>query len=715
MGSAARTESSAPGVTRGPDGYFCATPLRAVVALSVSALLVGCAVLLVALPPTGLALLRAVERVLRYRFHLTVLERLIAALYAGGTLLYVVASIPAPIYGGALVAVILTAGAVACVASVALDRGRGLRVTLSFGLSPVGLLLGVGFVGLFLFEVVPIWNHPFPDAWDGSVTALWMNLTLKNGTLPFSLQPFSSAPVVYPLATTVWMTLPVVLAGWPIVQSPLYVPALFLSLTVPAAYCWGARWGAGTSAGGTGVGLLFATFFGLVASWPRFYTGGSYDFALAFPLVFVAFGLVPSFARSSRLVWPQLVGMGLLLGTVSALGVAAGEALLALVLAFALLSGRPTARASLSWLGKTAILALIEIAFNFRSVTAWVVNHQPAFTPSNEYGPLNARLVQGELDPLVPWKAKLSVFPWVSVELQVLLVVGGILAGWAWWTKSPRGLESSLSRFGADLLIGIVALAVLVALLLPSALPGSAAAMLRSFTNLDQTSYLLFTFYSALCTFPLVVGISWVTAHRENPSSTVSRDRLAPAQLDGHRAGRSRPGTRRPAVMALAVVAMVVVISIGAGFSVLDGPGYIQQNVGKTSNVTPGDVAALEWAGANLPSCSAVLVAPGSAGQFLPEYATLHVVFPMNPVPQNGSYISVVNDLTQGVYTNTTRTSLESLGVTEVLVTGQTSVTYLPFLAAPLNNSSDFSLLFLSGDALMFLFHPGVARTLCEP
>src|SRR5208282_1411135 len=43
---------------------------------------------------------------------------------------------------------------------------------------------------------------------------------------------------------------------------------------------------------------------------------------------------------------------------------------------------------------------------------------------------------------------------------------------------------------------------------------------------------------------------------------------------------------------------------------------------------------------------SAVLVAPGSAGQFLPEYATVHLVFPMNPVRQSWLYAVAVCNLT---------------------------------------------------------------------
>jgi hypothetical protein len=673
----------------------------------------GCLLLLIALLPTGLALLRVAERLLVYRFRLTVPERLLLAFYAAGAVIFVVASVPVPIYGTPLMLAVLGLGVAGYGLFALLERGSGLRAAGMFVLSPVGIVLGVGTLGLLVFEVLPIWNHPFPNAWDGSATALWMNLTFRNGTLPTSLQPFASAPVLYPLATTVWMTLPVRLLGWPLVQAPVLLPPLFLSFTVPSAYCWGARWGARSPAAGTSVGLLFATFFGLVASWPRFFTGGSYDFAFALPLFLVALGFLPTFVRSERIAGSQLLGFGLLAGVVASLSLAAGEALLVLLLAYAIVACRGSVRTFVAWLGRTAFVAVFEVAFTLRSVIAWVAYGQPAVPSASTLGSLNLRLVEGELDPFVPSKPKMSPFPWISLELQILLVAGLVLAGWALWATAAATRRTSLSQLAADLVVGTAALFLLTGVLLLSALPGPEASDLQSITNLDESSILLFIFFGALSAFPLVMALSWLTERRAvvaRAGPDPSRHRPA-FSLGGKRSRES--GGYRAVVETLAVLVLLIPLSAGTAFSLVEGPGFIQANVGKTSNVTAGDLAAMDWVGANLPSCSAVLVAPGSAGQFLPEYSVVHLVFPMNPVPRNQSYAVVVSNLTAGEYSSITRSALENLGITEVFVTGQTSVSYEAFSAGPLKSSSDFVLLDQSGDAFVFGFLPGESATGC--
>jgi len=123
----------------------------------------------------------------------------------------------------------------------------------------------------------------------------------------------------------------------------------------------------------------------------------------------------------------------------------------------------------------------------------------------------------------------------------------------------------------------------------------------------------------------------------------------------------------------------------------------------------------MEWIGSHLPSCSSVLVAPGSSGQFLPEYSNVHLVFPMNPVPTNQAYVIAISNLTAGEYSSTTQSALQSLGVTEIFVTGQTSVSYPSFVGTPLLVSPDFSSLFSSGDARVFSFVPEVNQTGCFP
>jgi len=675
----------------------------------------GSLLLLVALVPTGLALLNVIEELLRHKFLLNIPERLLIAFYAAGAFIFIIASIPVPDYGTPLLVTVLGGGAAVYLWFVVRGKGRGFRRAWEFAITPTAVALSLGFLGLLVFEILPVWGHPFPNAWDGSVTALWENLTLRQGTLPTSLAPFASAPVVYPLATTVWMTAPVLILGWPLVQAPVFLPPLFLSLTVPAAYCWGARWGTNTSLPGPSVGLLFAAFFGLVASWPRLYTGGSYDFAFAMPLFLVTVGLLPTFVRSEPAGGRRLLAFGLLGGVLATLSLTAGEALLVLLLAYSIVVYRKTATHFLVGLGQAAVVAAFEVAFLARSVIAWAGNGQLGYAPASEYGAVNLRLVEGELDPFVLWKPKMSPFPWMSLELQVLLALGMILVGWTLLRKAGETQRPSLSRFASDLLVGTVAMFILTGILLLSALPGSTASDLRSFTNLDQSATLLFIFFAALGAFPLVLGLGGLTNWRASTEGPVPPPSAQVTRKPPRRPRRASRDAWGVTTGVLAVLVLVVPLSTGAWVTLADGPGYIQRNVGKTSNVTAGDVTTMEWIGSHLPACSSVLVAPGSAGQFLPEYATVHLVFPMNPVPQSLLYAVAISNLTSGQYFSVTRSALESLGVTQVLVTGQTSVSFLPFLSTPLLESTDFSLLFSAGDAYTFEFVPGTLASGCGP
>jgi hypothetical protein len=74
----------------------------------------------------------------------------------------------------------------------------------------------------------------------------------------------------------------------------------------------------------------------------------------------------------------------------------------------------------------------------------------------------------------------------------------------------------------------------------------------------------------------------------------------------------------------------------------------------------------------------------------------------------------VLDNLTSGIYRPWTRSSLLSLSVTEVLVTGQTSISYAPLSPDPLEGSPDFSVLFHESDAWVFAFLPGTAAMGCR-
>lgn len=674
----------------------------------------GSILLALILTPTGLALLRFLELLLHYRLPLNPVERVLIAFYSTGFLFFVLASIPWSAYGLGLTVVTLGLGTSLYTCWLWRDGMRRLWATFQSVARPEVVLVVAGTLGLFLFEILPVWNLQFPNSWDGSVTALWTSLIIRHGTVPTSLEPFSNAPVIYPMGTSVWMTLPVMVFGWSVVQTPVLLPPLFLSLTIPAAYSWGWRWTGRFPEYRIAAGLLFTVFFGLVASWPRLYSGGSYDFALALPLLLVTIGFLPEWAEGHGLEWPTTVGLGLAGAILVSLSLAAGEEFVILGLAYAVAQCRRGARQLCVRLLQLLVIVGFEMVSIVRSLWGWLHSYGSAYSPGNQYGALDFRLVQGELNPFVLWKYKVSPFLPVSVGLQILLGVGLLLSIWYEVVTRkrtvPPSFETTMSRF---LLTGTAAALLLTVVLVLTDLPGAWSSAMRTVTNLDQSSIILFIFFAAIALFPLMVaGFALSSVSREKAVSAPPARPVVSSHTPPRGDARSWLEVAKWRVWLVAIL-IVIPIGLGATATVVQGPNFLSENAKKTSNVTTGDVAVLEWAGAELPQCSTVLVAPGSAAQFLPEYVTVRLDFPMNPVPQNQSYQTAVTDLTSGFYTNTTRAALVDLGVTEVFVTGQTSVSFAPFLPQPLEASSDFTLLDRSGDALIFGFLPVMATTDC--
>jgi hypothetical protein len=163
----------------------------------------------------------------------------------------------------------------------------------------------------------------------------------------------------------------------------------------------------------------------------------------------------------------------------------------------------------------------------------------------------------------------------------------------------------------------------------------------------------------------------------------------------------------------MVVVALLIPLASGFGVTAFVVPGYISNHIHQLANVTSSDLSALTWVGSHLPDCSRVLVAPGSVGQYLPEYAAVSIIYPVFPAPENLSYTLVVQDLDAGNYSQTTRQLMLELEVTEVFVSGQNSVTYPPFRAAPLLASPDFEPLETVGDVTILEFVPGASAATC--
>ncbi|MGA7922393.1 MAG: hypothetical protein WCA77_00230 [Thermoplasmata archaeon] len=676
--------------------------------------------------PLGTSVLWAGEWLARHRVALFPLERALIAFYLGGAVFFVVASLPIPIFGLTLVIGLILVGFVSCLSLWVVGRprsppSRGRRLpTAPF------VLVGLGTLGLLAYFVLVIGGNLLPNTYDGSVQTIFVVLLLRNHTVPSTLSPFAAAGVVYPQGTAVWLGLPVLLFSWPSALSPVLLPPLFLALSVPAAYCWGARWSGGEGGRGTVGGLLFAAFFGLVGAWPRLLVGGSYDFVFAVPLAMVVIGGLPTWLARKPRPWSEVLALGVVLGVVSSMSVAVGEALVVLLLSFLLLLHRPWRSGTLTaWLARVAAAVGVGCLFLVRSLAGILLwfsypghvlteTGSHPFAPPPVTSPLSWGVLLGQLDPFVIWDPKVSPAPFLDLEL-LLLLLGGLATLWVLWGSRAgivrRWIPDSLWK---PTVAGTMALFVLTAVLVVSTASGSPVQGIGAISSVIESSIFLFMFYQVLALIPLCAAASYLGGSRTTPASDVARSPPSPpGQAETYRhTVRPRPD-RRVITLALAIL---VALPFASGLVVTVGalPGYLHTETVSLANVSQGDLDALGWAGSHLPACSSILIAPGSAAQFLPAYGTFKVDYPMNPAPRNLSYFVAVTNLTDGSYTAMTRSALLNLGITQVFVTAASTKLNPPFELPPIEHSSDFSPLFTSGDAGVFAFLPGQALTGCS-
>jgi hypothetical protein len=657
------------------------------------------------------------ERSLGRSFDLSLVEQALVAFYLAGGLFFVVASIPLPLFGLPFLLAALALGFGHLVYATIRSRGRGFDAWGRFLSSPAGLLLTGTSIALLVFEVLIVSPFPLPNTYDGSTQVIFVQLLLKNHTVQATLAPFAPAGVIYPQGTSVWLSVPSLLFAWPVARLPVLLLPLFLTLSIPAAYAWGERLGGFGSDRGRRTGTVFALFFASVATWPRFFLSGSYDFVFAVPLLFLILGWLRSFVQTDRRTVREVLGFGVLVGLATSLSVTVGEAMIPLLVGFLLIFQPGIRHEFLRWMGRVAAIVVIQAAFLLRSVVGIIQWFSYPFHVLTETGSppfpravpgfsLTFGTILGQLDPFVPWDPKLSPVPILDVELALLFVVGLVLL-WSRTgplrTRLPRFLSDSIS---VPIVVGAFVVFLFALVLLFGTIPNEPLQSLGAVTSLLEVSILLFIFFQGIALLPILAAVEF---WKEGPPATTVT--LAAPTVPA----RSRRKTFRKNSsgrlwltsqnLAVAVVVMAPLLA-GAGATVMLAPRPLYALQLSLSNVSQGDLDALMWSRAHLNATDGVLVAPGSVGQFLPAYIAARLIYPMNPPPANLSYDLAVENLTAGNYTPAVRLAMCYLNVTNVVVTGQSNRLWPPFRPSPLLGSTDFSLLFHEQDAYIFSFHP---------
>jgi hypothetical protein len=605
------------------------------------------------------------------------IERGLLDLYLGGAVFYVLAAVPAPIFYSWTVALALLLGAVglALFHLLQADRPRtraSIERLVAQLARPAYLLTLLAALGLLAVELSAVSGVGSGNTFDSSLLSTYTGLLLSHHTLPVSLAPVANQTLAYPQATTVWLGVAQSLFGLPPLRTSLLLTPLFLALGPLGAFVLGRRLG-----GSATVGVSFALVFALLSAGTREMVGGSNDFVFALPLVLLLVGWSTEWLRPGGPTLSAAIAFGGLAGYAAALN-PVGPVWLLLTLPLMGLLARPWfGGAPARWLGRWAVALAAALVAVIPSLYALAVAPSSGGLAGSGTGTVVATgetvpQFVGYVDPFL-FRAQddsLSPFPLLRAELALLLVAGLLLL-----TLGRRrfGMSSDLARF--LLAGGVVAVGLLGIGVLAQAGVGPFPELFR-ITNANELSVLLFILYAIVAGVPLAVAIGELSLDIPPiPLATVQRRR-------GREPGRT---------FGTALVVLLILVP-GVAITTTELSGQLHQGYSTFSNLTQADVDLLEWAPSHLAPGSRVLVAPGSAAEFLAAYdPQLALLYPMTVgfLTSNPEYWTFVDGLQNGTYDASALTDLYlatggSAHPFLVAVTENNTALFRPMLPGPL-------------------------------
>ncbi len=630
------------------------------------------------------------------------IERVLLDLYLGGGGLYVLAVVPLGLFGLPLVIAYLGGAAGLLLFVVLWERrtpsGRDTAGPFRWpsNLLP-GLLVVAATAAVFAIEVWVAEGVPTGNSYDTSLLVDYVALLLLHHQVPVSLAPIAPQLTSYPQGTTVWLAAAQLIYSLPPARTPLLVTPLFLSLSPLAGYVLGRR-----QLGSPWAGVVIGLTFGLIGSWTRVMVATSNDFVFSFPLVLWLLARLDLWRGRRAPSWPDAIGYGAVLGYSAALNPVGAEWLFPTLVVLGLISGGIRGaylRAAVPrWLGTLAVSLL------FVSPALWSILRGGGTlfassgtvtvpSPTGLPGISPAQLV-GSIDPFLfrTHDIWFSPFPALRFELAVLLVGGAAVL-------VIPGLFRRLGPAGPalrDLVATTIGIAIGILLIEAGAAQGlSALNGLSLISSAAEVSIYLFTMYTLLATIPVYLLVEFV---RQPPEKSSPGTTPAPPHPPDLRVPRQASLTG-PQVISLSLV--VVLLGAGVAVTGADFPPYLNELYGSYGRVTSSDFALFTWASHHLPAGARVLVAPGSAAQFLPGYANVALVFPVQRIAQNASYVDVDAQLVHGHLNSSGYQELGWLGVQYIVVTGNTTNLWAPFDPSALM-TPPFTLVFQQGDAYVF-------------
>jgi len=631
------------------------------------------------------------------------LERGILDVYLGGAFLYLVAALPIGAFTDPVVFGIPILAAGALVLLVARLRRAGNRPAIEATFARLGrpwvLVAIASALGLYLVELAVALPVPTGNTYDASLLTSYTALLLQHHTLPLSFSPYSASMIVYPQGITAWLGWAQISFGLPPARTSLLVTPLFFALAPLSGFVFGRRM-FGTERAGAVVAIVLAW----LGPGTRTLVAGSNDLVVAFPLVLLL--------AAQSTVWLRgtpgrgdAIGFGVLLGYSAAINPVGAEWMLPALVVIGLV-GRPAfGGATARWLGRWALTLAVSLVAIVPSLYVLVLGRTSPILVPGAAGPPPGSTVGitgatwvGSVDPFLFRGGDVQLSPLASIRIELaLLLVLGLLILVAVGRTSALGRY--LGPFRRWALAAGVTIAAWLGLLVDAGSDGSPVRVLAYLTSAQELTLWLFSVYALVAAIPLILVVERLAA---------SAPRTAAATPPERTPGTPRTRAQTRALASTAVLLTVAILLVVPGIvltptSLAPGLGRIYRDFG---NVSAGDFALLQAAASDLPAGSRVLVAPGSAAEFLPGYAPdIVLLYPMEPgwAWVNASYTDVVSELTNGTLNALGNASLTALSVEYIAVTMQNTILWPAFSPAPmLADSAKFHQDFHDADAYLF-------------
>jgi hypothetical protein len=639
------------------------------------------------------------------------IERGLLDFYLGGAVLYLVAALPfglfvAPVVFGLPVA----AGALLVVRVYLVRRRRG---DSSASVEPlralarpsylVVLLSAVALYALELAIALPVGTG---NTFDSSLLTTYTALLLRNHSIPLSFAPYATTSILYPQGTTAWLGWAQLTFGLPPARTSLLVTPLFFALAPLGAFVFGHRW-----FGSARAGAALALSMAWLAPATRGLVGGSNDFVFAFPLVLVLAGEAAAWFRPPLLSVADALGFGVLAGYSAAINPVGAEWLLpAILLGTALVRG-PNPLRSFAGFGRWCLAGLASLVGVVPSLYVLVLGRtSPGFVPGAAAAPpgtplgITSAQFLGSVDPFLfrSQDVQLSPVPELRAELAILLVLGSALLI---LVTRDSATGRYLARFRDFALTGALVLVGLLGVLWAASTGFAPAVAVTGITSAGELSLWLFTLYVFVAAVPLVLAFEWTAGWFERAAGPAP---VSPARR-WHTSSRGASPFRTSSAL-VPIALAVVILAPGVALTPTSLPPVLSTLYTDFGNVTGADFALLDFAAAHLSPGARVLVAPGSAAEFLPGYApNLVLLYPLVPGWEwaNGSYTLLVRELSNATLDAKGFSALGALEIGYVVVTGNNTTIWSAFSPAPLLRypSAFGPPLFHEGDAYLFAWN----------